>query len=683
MSKRYYTAKELAGLPGLPDTESGVTRLAKRAAWRFRKREGRGGGREYPETCLPQAAREHLQKRLVKQVFAAQKPEPSTGIEATPKERADLGLTEKQRAVKCARASILKLIEQLQQEAGLSKEGAIRLYIEWAATGQLDPQQRQQLDLARDKRGSDGAVPGYRTIQRWSNAEDLAPKPKSQLKHPVWAYDFLIQYRRPQKPTMKAAYRAFCAEWEGEPPSYWAVHRYVSRLPKILVEKGRMGPREIKALKPFVRRTFEDLWPNDVWSADGHTFDAEVQHPFHGQPFRPEITGIIDIATRYMVGFSVTLKESALTTADALRHACQLSGIPAIFYVDNGSGYANHLLKAESVGLLSRLGIEVKHSLPYNSQARGVIERSHRTIWVSLAKKLPSYMGAEMDPEAKKKFFKESRTGDKNGIKRLPIAWQAFMRLCEDAISEYNQRPHGGLPRYTDPVTGKRHHFSPAQYRQSRIETIPDYEHHELDAQCIDTLFRPREVRTVNRCEIRLFGNRYYSKDLVDYHGEPIQIGYDIHDAQRVWVYDEDGLFIARAEFQGNAQSYYPIPVIEQARDKRAAARKKNAERVIEEIEAERKGNPALEAIPAAELPGMRSVAKRIEERESTEQLAPIPSTDDPRARYQFWCDLDKWVKAGQQIEEAYRPFYKAFPSTAMWRSYNALYNGELMEARR
>ena len=45
----------------------------------------------------------------------------------------------------------------------------------------------------------------------------------------------------------------------------------------VAVEQGRMGPREIKATKPFVRRDTSKLWPGDIYMADGHAFDAEVE----------------------------------------------------------------------------------------------------------------------------------------------------------------------------------------------------------------------------------------------------------------------------------------------------------------------------------------------------------------------------------------------------------------------
>jgi putative transposase len=55
---------------------------------------------------------------------------------------------------------------------------------------------------------------------------------------------------------------------------------------------------------------------------------------------------------------------------------------------------------------LSRLNITVSHALPYNSQGKGVIERSHKTLWVNAAKNLPTYIGKDMDAEAVKSSTK-------------------------------------------------------------------------------------------------------------------------------------------------------------------------------------------------------------------------------------------------------------------------------------
>lgn len=49
----WYSAAQLAGKPGMPGTERAVQLKAEKAGWAWRKREGRGGGREYSIEALP------------------------------------------------------------------------------------------------------------------------------------------------------------------------------------------------------------------------------------------------------------------------------------------------------------------------------------------------------------------------------------------------------------------------------------------------------------------------------------------------------------------------------------------------------------------------------------------------------------------------------------------------------
>jgi len=670
MSKTYYySAKELSGLPG---SVQGVIDRAKRDDWPSRQRAGKGGGREYPEIALPRDTRQYLESQRISACLPATiEPEQLPAVA----EFDGLTITDSQRLERDARKAIVAEIARLQTETNCSQDTAINTLLTLAKLGQLSPVLARQLELARDKRGANNEVPCDRTIRRWIKADSLVPKVKQKSQAmPAWAGDFLKCYQRPQKPSVSMAYAEFKSQYHGSDcPSIHKVRRFLEMLPKIHVEKGRMGPRELKSIKPFVRRAFEDLWPNDVWSADGHCFDAEVQHPFHGRPFRPEVTAIVDVGDRSVTGFSVSLSEASLTTVDALRHAFTRSGIPAIFYVDNGSGYANEMLKDEAVGILGRFGTEVKHSLPYNSQARGVIERLHKSLWIPLAKALDSYIGWDMDREAAQQFHKESRRGDKNGLIRLPISWANFIATCEDAMEIYNNRPHSSLPTIMDTETGKRRHMSPYEYRTRKMNTIDGYQHHTVTPEEADILFRPRVVRKILRAEINLFSNRYFNSELATRHGEELQIGYDIHDAKWVWVYDEDGRFLCKAEFNGNSRDYFPKPVIEQARDRRAAGRRKRAEKILEEIDAERHGGKALEALPIEEIPGMRAAALRVENR-PVEMAATIPTSDQPRERFNFWRELDQRVKAGEDIPEGLRHFYIAYPKSADGRSWIRTY---------
>ena len=93
----YISAQELAGLclPGLPTTKRNVNNMASREGWAFVDRAGRGGGRLYAVTDLPEAARAALLERRIASLsgstaspgrprgtdYFAQRPEVAAAVE--------------------------------------------------------------------------------------------------------------------------------------------------------------------------------------------------------------------------------------------------------------------------------------------------------------------------------------------------------------------------------------------------------------------------------------------------------------------------------------------------------------------------------------------------------------------------------------------------------------------------
>ncbi|MCA8183798.1 Mu transposase C-terminal domain-containing protein [Burkholderia vietnamiensis] len=601
--KAYYAAAELASmaLPTLPATMQGINQRAKSDQWQFRKRSGRGGGREFAFASLPTDAQNEIRRRVATALITTDSVDAK--LPSRTNVQLDLVETDSQRLRADARRGILKTIERLMIQCHVSREAAMTTLLTQAKAGMLDDHLIMMLRAARDERGRKGdGFPSIRTLKRYlglAKVGALAPKlPHADFTVPAWAKVFLGFYQQPQKPSVELAYREFerayrMRDRDWEFPTIHQVRRFLGKMGRVAVEAGRMGARELKTIRPFIRRSFDQLLPNDVWSADGHTFDAEVQHPLHGRPFRPEITTIVDIATRRAVGFSIGLAESAIAVLDALRHASTRNGVLAIFYVDRGSGYANAMLQAEGTGITGQLGFEVSHSLPYNSQARGVIERLHQTLWVTGAKTLASYMGAPMDREAKLAHFKVTRSAVKHGGSMPLMGWDAFMQFCNDQIDAYNARPHRSLPMTNDPVNGRRRHMSPdeafAAFQAKGWQPVM------LAADEANRVFRPRVERTVKRGEVQLLNNHYFSGLLEEFHGETVHVGYDIHDAKFVWVYEgATGRFICKAEAGANTAHYMPMSYVEQAREKRADARVQRLQVKLDEVEAERLGQPAL-----------------------------------------------------------------------------------------
>lgn len=685
--KECYTAAELASLrlPGLPSTKSGIIALADRSRWSCEEIKGRGGKRrEYsPPALVIQAIKEKAAEQLVATVSTS----TELVIKNTPIRN---GETEEQRQKADARRGVLHALKSMMEATNWPLKTCAKKLLVTAREGKASEHMVAMLKMARDGRGrqSVDGLPSDRSLIRFVEYQQtgtLAPKKRGKdMSVPAWAQAFLKEYQKPEKPTVAHAYSEF-AKRQGDAPSIYQVRRWLEKVGNVTRQIGRMGDREIKSLRPFVRRGFENLLPTDIYTADGHTFDAEVQHPQHGRPFRPEITTVADVATRKVVGWSVGLAESALAVLDALRHAVETHGVAAILYVDNGSGYKNQMMNAHATGLMARVGTEMIHSLPYNSQARGVIERLQHTVWVRAAKELPTYMGKDMDRQAKQAVFKLSRKAiKKGGVETIPqIGWTAFLEFCTVHVDEYNNRPHRSLPKFTCNVTGRKRHMTPEEAWAIAVET--GFQPHTVGDLEARPLFRPQVLRTVHRGELEVFANRYFSRELEEFHGEQLCVGYDIHDPSFVWVYDDEGRLITRAELDGNKVDYMPKSVIEQARDKRADGRLKRLEVKADEIRAERRGSLPIENII---IPGVLNIkradlAARAEAItvNYTETQAPapvqeivpdVPAWAVPQTQAERWAAWQELAAMSEEVLDArQKKWRQTYQSTAEFRTFN------------
>ncbi len=241
---------------------------------------------------------------------------------------------------------------------------------------------------------------------------------------------------------------------------------------------------------------------------------------------------------------------------------------------------------------MGRLSITKMHALPYNSQAKGIIERFNGTVWNPLAKKLPTYLGAPMDKEAAKAAHKATRRDIAEfGSSRLLPSWEEFRAMCEKAIADYNARPHEGLPRYRDPVTGTYRHYSPDAFWA--LHVADGFEPVSVSADEVDDLFRPYEIRKVSRAIVEWNTNEYFHLDLEAYHGESVMVGYDFADASKVWVREIDldegqpGRLICVAAFAGNKRDYVPKSYQQAAEERRRAGREKRATDKLRDIQNE------------------------------------------------------------------------------------------------
>ncbi len=667
-TKKQYSAKDLADmrLDGLPTAKKNMIALAERENWAFEDVTGRGGKRR--EYTPPNYVVGLIKARLVDGLMSVRtdleiagqaRNEMAVHNDALPIAHAggEAHLSTHQANVEGARRMVLAAIDRVNREAGVSREAAMTTMLTQAKCGVLEPTLEAALRLARDKRGAGNgkdAYPSIRTIKGWRAAlaegTSLAPSGcHFNMSIPAWAHEFLKFYQRPQKPSVADAhedlldsdYAKRCIDEGVALPSVHQCRRFLDKMGNVSREVGRMGAREIKNIKGFRRRGFDHMMPNDVWSADGHKFDAEVAHPYHKRPFRPEITVIVDIATRKAVGWSVDLAESGFAVLDAIRHGVVTHGLPAIFYVDNGSGYKNAMMNDRSVGLMGRLGVHMEHSIAYNSQARGVIEAFHKNL-IKAAKRMPTYIGAPMDRQAMQLAHKITRKALKDDRVKTPLmSFEVFVAYLNDVFDKYNNRVHRSLKNQTPNELWAR----------KAAEGFNAITVNENEAVY---MFRPQMERTVRRCEVALFGNTYYDKALEEFHGDRVKVAYDIHDGSKVWVYSHLDVLICVAGFEANKDAYMPQSAIEHGKDKRLAGREKRLMGHLDEVYAERGNKHIIEMGNAQvlEIPGIGRFDKNeLEFIGQNREACGLPA--QPAMTLRVVEDEPKGMEIAGQVEHA------------------------------
>ena len=659
----WYSSQELAGLPGLPGSVPGVRKVALRLDLECRKRSG-SKAIEYPFTCLPA----ETQAALMAQSIAEAVPvttAPTTeaiGVATAPVvNKGAARLTDVQRSVMAARLCFIREIERMSSV--VSQNRAIEVLVKQAHSNDLSPYLMERLELANNKKSGSRAL-SERSLKRWLAAYrtggevGLAPlRQRPNLTVPDWAKDFLRCYQRPTKPSVAASYAEFSRKYEGTLPSIHAVQRFLKKLSPEALQAGRMSPQELKSLQPFRRRTTKNMFPGDVYTADGHKFDAEVINPITGKPYRPEITTVMDVATRRVVGISVGEAESAIGVLDALRDAVRKCMF-GIFYVDNGSGFDNDMVRE----VVDRLGGTMQHSIPYNSQARGVSERGHQTIWVRAAKKLTSYIGADMDKHVGSKVHRISRKQLKEvGATRYLPTFGEFMAGVEDEISTYNKTPHRGLEKFRDPLTGALRHPSPDEAWQAAIEQ--GWEPVVAPPELIESLMRPQVIRKTHRGEIQWMNQTYFLNDLRSLHGQEIRLAYDVRDAGRVWAYALEGELIGEALLDGNASDYMPMSLLERSREKRQQGQLKRGMDKLETLTGHRVEMIAPTTRPSATLTSEQLIEAQEYAQALDAQRPQFNVPGDDVARYRLWVKLDEQLRSGKELTAEEAKWWKAYPN--------------------
>jgi len=628
----YYTARQLAGLPGMPGTVQNVNSRAKRETWPWRKHTGRGGGREYPLTCLPPETRAALVvaappvETHCNASLPSAAPTPDSPSPITPEDAAALaamGLSplhpETHKMLQAGRAA--------RKQRDLDQTARKRmLELSLARFNQLPPE-RQRSGNARYE-----IIKSART---YCVAAGVKPGNEQWLKHFSTAYndgglDF-PDWVRAEIPRLSSSSIYRWRRLYDQGGIAELADGYVSRsgqtgltkdqqelaiamqikFPGCAVKKvvaaleARRMPAPHGQVKRFVNRwlamnrsfhlymTNPDEWKNKYMFAFG---DASEQITRLNQLWEADSTpgdimlvdgrftviGNIDVYSRRLrLLVSPTSKAAAIA---ALLRRCILEwGVMEALKTDNGQDYvANHI-----VWLLERL--QAKHLLcpPFTPEAKPHIERALGVFSHGIVELLPGYIGHNVADrkaiEARKSFA--DRLMRRGGEVEVTLTSLEFQRICDrwvDAI--YMHDVHGGLDGKT-PAEMVREWTSPIQ----RIE----------DTRALDILLHPAHKdggwRYIGKKGVQIDNRYYQSLEFTGHERERVRVLVDDTDLGHAYIYTEDGSFICCAEnreWQGlssadlasHAKALQKAFLAEQRREFKEKNKQVRAETVPEDI---------------------------------------------------------------------------------------------------
>ena len=437
--KIWWTAAEIAeaGLPDLPSTKRGMTKVAERQGWQSdpdnaRRRAGRGGGWEYHWSLLPSRARALLLSQASPKVADTTEARDRDAVWAWfeslptgPKARAATRLATIQKAEALERGGLTR--DQAVRDAAVLDGVSARSVWNW-------------LGLVEGVRADDRLAylaPRHRAKPRKSRAITVDPDFGDLIKS---------DYLRPEEPSLSSVFRrqTRVAKAKGiEVVPLHTVRRWLERsVSPLTVILMRKGVDALKAMYPPQVRDKTAMHAMEAVNGDFHRFDVFVKWPGQDKPLRPQMVAFQDVHSGRILSWRVDVSANSHAVQMCIGDMIETWGIPDHVLLDNGREFAakaitggsktrfRFKIKDDDVpGLLTSLGCDIHWATPYSGQSKP-IERVFRGFCDDIAKD-PRLAGAY--------------TGNKPGAQ--PENWgdravplEEFLAVLAEGIEEHNTR---------------------------------------------------------------------------------------------------------------------------------------------------------------------------------------------------------------------------------------------------
>ena len=371
------------------------------------------------------------------------------------------------------------------------------------------------------------------------------PKPGMQPLDPaveaIVAHHFREFYATRRKPTRTRFWREIAADCQAQglaPPSIRRLGRWLEGHDQAILMGRREGKDKAEPRHLATPGSLTADSPLDIVQIDHTKADVTVVDPVTRRPLgRPTLTVAIDVNTRMVLGFHLSLEPpSLLAVALCLTHAVMdkshwltardistdwaAQGLPSAIYVDNGAEF--HARAFERA--CSEYQIDLRHRPPGTPRYGGHIERLIGTM-----------MGAiHLLPGSH--FSNIFERGD------LDAEAEAVMTLGEletwlalEITGSYHARVHSVLEKTPSAAWA-------AQADEIKLRMPVDLRQFLVD-------FLPSEQRVLQRDGLHLFHIRYWADELrwlMGRESRKFTLKYDPRDLSRIFVLTENGIIEAR-----------------------------------------------------------------------------------------------------------------------------------------
>lgn len=506
-----YSARELAPLLGM--TERAVLYRADSEQWQSRPRKGRGGGKEWLVSSMPEATQRALQMA-----------EERRAIEEEAAHKAALPMIASSHVPSLARQAIL---DDKRRYKALAKADLLGLYLDWQTKHGSTIRQKQAFILAYQG-GAWGKLlaelgprVSWKSLERWkleqkdsggvlalADKRGLAHRGKSMLteRHQTIILGQILDGDR-QISICVRVIQERCKAENLTVPSDDTIRRWVANYSKTCSSDWTLWRNGEKAWNDRCAISILRDWSlaevGDVVIADGHTLNFESIDPDTGKAKRMTLLLFFDGASRYPLGWEVMATENVACISSAFRRSCiRLGKFPRVVYLDNSKAFwarffdgCKDFEQAGFLGLYRDLGCEVIHAWPYHGQSKPV-ERFFGTMH-ELEELTPSYTGWDIAHKPARLHRNEKlhrRLHEKLG--RRPLTLEETYEWLAYWFEVYASRPQA-----TTHLRGR----TPGEvFEAGRGPGV--------DMERLTLLMLQKEVRTISKDGIRLDGRLFCMK---------------------------------------------------------------------------------------------------------------------------------------------------------------------------